>query len=197
MRLLVFSDIHGDRRALEKLVATEADHYFAAGDLTTFGRDLGEAGPILQRHGEHMHVLPGNHESVADTERLCAQYGLDSFHERAFELEGYWVAGLGYSNPTPFRTPGEYSEEELAVRLAKFADLDPLVLICHAPPKGTPLDEIRQGLHAGSAAVREFIDKHQPRWFFCGHIHEAAGRSIEMGVTRAVNVGRRGYLLEL
>jgi Icc-related predicted phosphoesterase len=45
--------------------------------------------------------------------------------------------------------------------------------------------------------VREFIDKHQPRWFFCGHIHEAAGRVIDMGITRAVNVGRRGYLLEL
>ena len=197
MRLLVFSDIHGDRRALEKLVATEADHYFAAGDLATFGRGLDELGPIMQRHGDRMHVLPGNHESIADVERLCTECGFDSFHEKALQLDGYWIAGLGYSNPTPFRTPGEYTEEQLAERLAKFAGLDPLLLICHAPPKGTALDEIRQGLHAGSSAVREFIDKHQPRWFFCGHIHEAAGRSIEMGVTRAVNVGRRGYLLEL
>ncbi|MGA3028901.1 MAG: hypothetical protein ABSF98_29530 [Bryobacteraceae bacterium] len=45
--------------------------------------------------------------------------------------------------------------------------------------------------------MREFIHQHQPCWFFCGHIHEAAGRMIEMGVTHAVNVGRRGYLLEL
>lgn len=71
------------------------------------------------------------------------------------------------------------------------------MLICHAPSKGTALDEIRHGLHAGSSAVREFIHQHQPCWFFCGHIHEAAGRMIEMGVTHAVNVGRRGYLLEL
>jgi hypothetical protein len=197
MRLLVFSDIHGDRRALDKLMATEADHYFCAGDLATWGRGLDEAGPILQRHAERMHVLPGNHESLADTQRMCAQYGLDSFHERAMRLDDCWVAGLGYSNPTPFHTPGEYSEEELAERLAKFAGLDPLVLICHTPPRGTALDEIRHGLHAGSSAVCEFIEKHQPRWFFCGHIHEAAGRSIEMGVTRAVNVGRRGYMLEL
>jgi Icc-related predicted phosphoesterase len=197
VRLLVFSDIHGDRRALEKLMATEADHYFDAGDLSTWGRGLDEMGPILQAHGERVHILPGNHESLADTQRLCVQYGLDSFHERTLQLDGYTVAGLGYSNPTPFKTPGEYSEEELAERLAKFASFDPLVLICHAPPFGTALDEIRHGLHAGSTAVREFIDKHQPRWFFCGHIHEAGGRAIEMGTTRAMNVGRRGYLLEL
>jgi Icc-related predicted phosphoesterase len=34
------------------------------------------------------------------------------------------VAGLGYSNPTPFNTPGEYSEKELAARLAGFAGAD-------------------------------------------------------------------------
>jgi Icc-related predicted phosphoesterase len=69
--------------------------------------------------------------------------------------------------------------------------------ICHAPPKGTALDEIRHGLHAGSSAGREFIDQHQPRWFFCGLIHEAAGRSIEMGRTQAANVWRKETLLEL
>ncbi len=60
------------------------------------------------------------------------------------------VAGLGYSSPTPFNTPGEYSEEEMAARLAKFADLKPLVLICHAPPLNTALDRVNEGLHAGS-----------------------------------------------
>jgi Icc-related predicted phosphoesterase len=45
--------------------------------------------------------------------------------------------------------------------------------------------------------VREFIEKHQPEYFFCGHIHEAEGVTIEMGRTRAMNVGKKGYLLEL
>ena len=107
------------------------------------------------------------------------------------------VAGLGYSTPTPFDTPGEYSEEEMAARLEKFAARKPLVLICHAPPLDTDLDRIRTGLHAGSRAVREFIEKHQPAYFFCGHIHEAEGVVIQMGATRAQNVGKKGYLLEL
>ena len=71
------------------------------------------------------------------------------------------------------------------------------MLICHAPPLDTDLDRIRTGLHAGSRAVREFIEKHQPEYFFCGHIHEAEGAVIQMGATRAQNVGKKGFLLEL
>ena len=75
--------------------------------------------------------------------------------------------------------------------------LDPLVLICHAPPHGTELDRVRDGLHAGSKAVRDFVDRVQPEYLFCGHIHEAEGITVPMGKTRATNVGKRGYLLEL
>ncbi len=197
MRVLIFSDTHGDRSALERLLAIEADHYFAAGDLATWGRGLEEAGAILQKRAERMHVLPGNHESLAAVERMCARYGLDSFHEKTMEIAGRHVAGLGYSSPTPFDTPGEYSEEEIAERLAPFAGLRPLVLICHAPPRNTELDRIRDGVHAGSQAICDFIEKNQPDWFFCGHIHEAAGTAIALGRTRAMNVGKRGYLLDL
>ena len=75
--------------------------------------------------------------------------------------------------------------------------MDPLVLVCHAPPHGTELDRIRSGLHAGSKSVREFIEKQQPVYFFCGHIHEAEGVEIAMGKTRARNVGKKAFLLEL
>ena len=77
------------------------------------------------------------------------------------------------------------------------AGLAPLVLICHAPPQGTKLYQIRPGLHAGSSAVKEFVEEHQPPYFFCGHIHEAEGVEVRLGKTLAVNVGKRGYLLEL
>ncbi|MBC7325141.1 MAG: hypothetical protein H5T99_07490, partial [Moorella sp. (in: Bacteria)] len=89
------------------------------------------------------------------------------------------------------------TEKELAQRLSAFAGLKPLVLICHTPPKDTPLDEIRPGHHAGSQAVREFIDREQPEYFLCGHIHEAHGKEAKLGRTRAWNTGRAGVLLEL
>src|ERR1039457_2258838 len=49
MRLLIFSDIHSDARALAKLMETEADYYFAAGDLVNWARGFEKAGPVLQR----------------------------------------------------------------------------------------------------------------------------------------------------
>jgi Icc-related predicted phosphoesterase len=197
MKLLIFSDIHNDWKALERLLAIEADYYIAAGDQVTWAKGSDRCGQILQRRGDRVYVLPGNHESADLVDGMCAHYGLHPFHERHMQVGRWQVAGLGYSNPTPFHTPGEYSEDHINARLEPFAGLTPLVLICHAPPYGTALDQIRPGLHAGSRAVREFIEKHQPAHFFCGHIHEAEGVVIEMGETRAKNVGKAGHLLEL
>jgi len=196
-RLLIFSDIHNDWKALERLMAMEADFYIAAGDQLTWSKGAERCGEILQVRGDKVYVLPGNHESAAQVSGMCARFGLHDFHERHMEIGQWQVAGLGYSNPTPFNTPGEYSEPQLAERLQRFAELEPLVLICHAPPHGTALDQIRPGLNAGSHAVREFIDRHQPAYFFCGHIHEAEGVEVKMGRTWGKNVGKAGYVLEL
>ena len=197
MKLLIFSDIHNDWKALERLLAIEADYYIAAGDQVTWAKGIDRAGEILAQRADKMYVLPGNHESADMIAGMCARHRLHNFHEQHIQVGRWHIAGLGYSSPTPFNTPGEYTETQIAERLNKFAELTPLVLVCHAPPYDTALDQIRPGLHAGSRSVREFIDKHQPEHFFCGHIHEAEGVAIEMGRTRAKNVGKAGHLLEL
>ena len=196
-RLLIFSDIHNDWVTLERILAVEADFYISAGDQVTWGRGLDQCGQILKTRGDKVWVLPGNHESASQIAALCDRYGLNNFHQRQFTVGAWQVAGLGYSSPTPFDTPGEYTELQLASLLAPLSGLDPLVLVCHAPPFGTALDQVRPGLHAGSTAVRDFIQRCQPAHFFCGHIHEAEGVSIEMGQTSAHNVGKKAYLLEL
>ena len=197
MKLLVFSDIHGDLGTLARLMDVEADYYVAAGDLVNFGRGLDRCGEILARRADRVYVLPGNHETAAQIAGLCQSFGLHDFHEQHAQWGRYRVAGLGYSNPTPFHTPGEYSEAELAQKLEAFAGLVPLVLICHCPPRDTALDQVRPGLHAGSTAVRDFLLREQPEHFFCGHIHEAAGARVAIGKTQAMNVGKQGWLLDL
>jgi Icc-related predicted phosphoesterase len=197
VKLLVFSDIHGDIARLERLMATEADYYFAAGDLTSWGRGLDRCGPVLARRAERVYVLPGNHESARDIADFAQRFALHDFHGRSFEADGFHVAGLGYSTPTPFNTPGEWSEQDMGRALEPFAALKPLALVCHCPPLDTQLDRIRKGAHAGSRAVREFIERHEPEYFFCGHIHEAEGIEITLGKTRCWNVGPAGHLLEL
>jgi hypothetical protein len=195
--VLIFSDIHNDTRALGKLIATEADAYICAGDLVNWGRGLEKLAPLLAPKAPSVYLMPGNHESERDIADFCARHGFHNFHGATAEFGGVRFAGLGYSTPTPFDTPGEYSEIEMAARLEPFAEFQPQVLICHAPPLHTELDRIRDGLHGGSRAVRDFIEKHQPAHFFCGHIHETEGVVIQMGATRAMNVGKKGYLLEV
>lgn len=197
MKLLIFSDIHSDLKALERLVKTEADYYFAAGDLVSWARGLDKAGEVLKARAGRLFVLPGNHESGRDIENFCAKFGFTDFHGKHVIIAGQTIAGLGYSTPTPFNTPGEYSEERMAAELEKFAHLKPEVLICHAPPANSSLDRAGANQHYGSTAVRGFIERMQPRYFFCGHIHEAEGAEERIGETLCVNVGKRGYLLEL
>ncbi|HME06514.1 MAG TPA: metallophosphoesterase [Bryobacteraceae bacterium] len=198
MKLLIFSDIHGDKAALERLMDTEADYYFAAGDLSNFARGLDKLGPVLARRRERMFVIPGNHESEKDVADFCESFGFENLHAKSIQLGKYWLAALGYSNITPFQTPGEYTEEEIARRLSPFDSVaDPLVLICHCPPKGTRLDCAGPGRHFGSTAVREFIDRRQPVYFYCGHVHEAAGEADRIGRTQGWNVGKTGVVLEI
>jgi len=197
VKLLIFSDIHEDWTALRKLMDTEADVYIAVGDLANWGRGLEKAAPIMAKRANQLWLMPGNHESDSDMAAFCKAQGFHDLHCANFEAAGYHVAGLGCSNPTPFDTPGEYTEIQLAEKLTPFGELKPLILICHCPPKDTALDAAGPGKHFGSMAIKEFIEKHQPDYFFCGHIHESAGVHAELGKTKGWNVGKNGYLLEL
>jgi hypothetical protein len=196
VRLLIFSDIHSDLKALERHLETEADYYFAAGDMVNWGRNLDAVGEILKSRGKQVYLIPGNHESPEQIAQLCEKYGLNNFHGGKMEIDGYHVVGVGCSNPTPFGTPGEYSEEELARRASAFNGFKPMIAIFHCPPYRTRLDRIANLRHAGSTAVRDFLAREKPRYFFCGHIHEAAGVAEQLGATSAMNVGKKGYLLD-
>ena len=123
VKLVIFSDIHNDWKTLERLLALEADYYIAAGDQVSWAKGIERCGEILEARGDKVYVLPGNHESAELVDTMCARFGLHNFHECHIEVGRWRVAGLGYSNPTPFDTPGEYSEAEIRERLQRFTGL--------------------------------------------------------------------------
>jgi hypothetical protein len=201
MRILLFSDIHGDTRALERILAAPADLYISAGDLSTFGRALERCGEVLQPLGEKLWVIPGNHETAEQNAAFCKKFGFVDFHRQVRALEGknsvtQW-AGLGYSNPTPFNTPGEFTEEEIADALAPFAGLAPLYLVVHFPPHDSQLDRVMLGGHAGSRSLRAWVERVQPAYLFCGHIHECAGKTDRIGATPCMNLGKTGHIITI
>ncbi|MGH9686479.1 MAG: metallophosphoesterase family protein [Candidatus Acidiferrales bacterium] len=197
MKILIFSDVHRDLRALERVMAQPADLYICAGDLATFGKGLESCGEVLAPLGERLWLLPGNHETHDRTRALCAHYGFVDFHRQVRELGASEWAGLGYSNITPFKTPGEYSEEQIAEALAAFDGIQKLYLVVHFPPHNTTLDEFAPGKHAGSPTLRAWAERAKPTFLFCGHIHETAGKSEMLGATKCVNVGKQGYTIEI
>jgi Icc-related predicted phosphoesterase len=197
MKVLIFSDTHGDLRSLERIVAQPADVYIAAGDLSNFGKGLDRCGEILKPLGERLLVLPGNHETHEQTKAFCNKFGFVDFHRQLRNLGDTHWAGLGYSNITPFKTPGEYSETEIAAALATFDGISQLHLVVHFPPYDTKLDEYAPGQHAGSPTLRAWVGQEKPAILFCGHIHETAGMSDRLGSTRCFNVGKQGYALKV
>lgn len=138
---------------------------------------------------------------------------LDSEHE---------AACLGWSNPTPWNSPRECSEEELMMKLEKLASQVKNVrnsLFClHCPPFESQIDNaplldkdlrpvLRGGrpvyVPVGSKSVRAIIEKHQPLLGMHGHIHECRG-FMRIGRTQCMNPGSEytegilsAYLIEI
>jgi uncharacterized protein len=196
LRLLLLSDIHGRvpaiRRILSEARPLGVDAVIASGDLTDFG-SLANAAEILNELsvlGAPIFFVPGN----CDTPLLGREEVLSgsvNLHGRCGAIGDFALIGVGGSTPTPFDTLFELSEESTkraldkaytSVRQRRFA------VVSHVPPLDTSVDVTLSGDHAGSNAVREFIERTRPLLVVCGHIHEAKGSDI-LGDTVIINPG--------
>jgi Icc-related predicted phosphoesterase len=194
MRIISFGDVHMSLRNIERLAPelAAADLVILSGDLTNFaGRD--DAAAVLDaatRHAREVLAVSGN---------LDRREVIDFLRERRVSLHGesrrygdLGIFGCGGSNLTPFRTPTELSDDEIEAVLesahAGVADAPRRLMVCHTPPADTATDRIGSGEHVGSAAVRAFIERHQPQVCLTGHIHESAGTD-RIGRTTIVNAG--------
>ncbi len=194
MRFLILSDLHG-RHSVLPAIRGEAEPYDGvvfAGDLTRRGNKA-EAESLLDRltpESGRLIAVPGNMDEPALGDGLRRR-GV-SVHGAGVVIDGTGFFGVGGSNPTPFGTPFEIPEDEIARLLergyAAVRDAERIVLVSHPPPSGCRLDRARLGVHGGSTAVRDFFGKHRVDLCLCGHIHEAAGEEDVDGV-HCVNVG--------
>lgn len=124
--------------------------------------------------------------------------------------EDHTMISLGYSTPTPWKTPREVSDSELGVMIEQMIgqvpDLSRCIFNFHDPPVDSTLDTcpmldwntdppsqiVKAGqvvlFGAGSISVRQAIETHQPLLTLHGHIHESPG-VIKLGRTVCVNPG--------
>lgn len=182
MRILAFSDLHGDEAALESLkgISSDYDHVFGCGD---FSHSASFAEEVLEI--PNCYYIPGNWDDARVSELLTS--GSRSAHGRRIELgEGLNAVGFGYGTPSPFGTYGERTEDEFLSSLSRLP-IDPnTLLLLHCPPKGY-FDEVRGGLHAGSESILKVITERRPLAAFFGHIHEHSGTRM-LGPTALVKL---------
>ena len=170
-----------------------------------------------------VYVSPGNDDkSVIDSvidecERVV--YPVGKVCNPCYDYE---MITCPWTNPTPWSSPRECSEKILREKLEKefkrVTSTEKLLCNFHCPPHGTRLDicpkidkdlkpVVRFGqvvtIHAGSKAVRDFIEEHQPLMGLHGHIHESYA-SEKIGRTICINPGSeytegilRGFVIDL
>ncbi len=201
LRILAFTDIHGNAKNLEKLLTTEKEGI----DIIVF---CGDAAPYHSPSSiEYLFqalsaialpsvVVPGNMDSPKAYEHPPTNVKV--IHGGFYVHKGYAFIGIGGSPPTPFGTYFELSEDDILKLLEeawmKAIKFGPIIVVSHAPPYQTACDKTFTGMHVGSKSLRKFIEDKIPILCICGHIHES--RAIDrVGDTVVVNPGplRNGY----
>ncbi|HVF84510.1 MAG TPA: metallophosphoesterase family protein [Abditibacteriaceae bacterium] len=194
MKLLLFSDLHGDVAAAESLAerSRNFDVVVGAGDFGNMRRGVEKCIHVLKNMTTPTVLVPGNNESAEELRRACDSWPqvhvLHGSGVTLFDVP-FWGIGGGIP-PTPF---GDWSfdfSEEQAAPLLQDCPLG-AVLVSHSPPQGA-VDRSSSGQNLGSVAVRKTVLQKQPRLVVCGHVHACAGQSATIGRTPVVNAGPKG-----
>ncbi|HLI05665.1 MAG TPA: hypothetical protein VKV40_03775 [Ktedonobacteraceae bacterium] len=162
----------------------------------------------LAGKGVRCYMMGGNDDPPAVLETLQEAGLICDPEDHVVVLDDYCeMISCGWSNLTPWHTPRECSEEELAWRIdrlmAQVRRPESLVMNLHVPPFQSGLDdapELDASLKVqtslgqtrfkpvGSTAVRAAIERYQPLVGLHGHVHEAHA-SCKIGRTLCINPG--------
>ena len=160
------------------------------------------------------YITGGNDDAMELVDTLNREAGeqVIACEEKLVTLndEGHTMISLGYSNPTPWKTPREIEESEMVKRIEDafrgVESCEKLIFNMHVPPIDSTLDTCPQldtstdpptmvtsggepvMFGAGSKAVRDAIEHYQPLLSLHGHIHESRNVT-RIGRTTAVNPG--------
>jgi len=214
-----------DQREFETLnnaSQDEVEKIFAKLECETL-KDWLELVPKKIPSGTKVLIHPGNDDKFELDDVIKSSPYVTYAEESVVNLDGeHEAACCGWSNPTPWNSPRECSEEDLMVKLEKMAsqvrNVDRSVFCLHCPPYESQIDNapqlnadftpVMEGgrpkiIPVGSKSVRAIIEKYQPLLGMHGHIHECRGW-MKIGRTQCMNPGSEytegilsAYLIEI
>jgi len=200
MKILAFSDIHGDQGLAKKLAKQAADEevdlVILCGDITYGEQSIeGIIGPFAAVKKKVI-LIPGNHETVATVDFLAQLYGMTNLHGYSILSNDIGLFGCGGAAMGPFPTDDDEIFELLEKAHKGISSASKKIMITHVHPAGSVMEKFTQ-FFKGSDAVKKAIDEFKPDLLLCGHVHEAEGIEEVLGETRVINVGKHGKILEI
>ena len=156
-----------------------------------------------------VYMTPGNDDSFAIDDVLNSSKVVINPEGRVVSIDDHHeMVSSGYSNPTPFDSPREVTEEELEKKIeaqvSQVREMMNCIFNFHCPPYNSGIDiapklgkDLKpvivpgagmETVPVGSTAVRKAIEKYQPLMGLHGHIHEARGEA-KIGRTICYNPG--------
>ncbi len=172
----------------------------------------------LEGSGLKVFMAPGNDDALEIDGIIQDSASIVNCNDQVVPIGDHEMATFAWTNPTPWDTPREKTDEELEPMLealiARVRNRERAIFNFHAPPYGFALDlapELTKNLiqavdrktHVGSRAVTNMLKKYQPFLSLHGHIHESRGIQ-KMGKTTMINPGSeysegvlRGVILDI
>lgn len=177
----------------------------------------------LRGTGIRCFISPGNDDHlVIDSILNNAEYITNPEGKVVNVDDDHEMVTCAYSNITPWNSPRECTEDELAEKIQEMISQVKNIQNClfnfHCPPHNTHIDlapRLDETLKpvmiggqiemapVGSVAIRNAIEKHQPLLGLHGHIHESKGAE-KIGRTLCLNPGSeytegilRGVIIDL
>lgn len=196
MKILAFSDMHGNKSALRSIIKRgkkkDIDLLICAGDFSIFSGGAEDILSRLNKINKPVLLIHGNHEDDDELRKRCKLFKNCYFiHDRKFKVKDYVFIGYGGGGFS-------YRDKSLEKKISKFKkglDKKKVVVVTHAPPYKTKIDKIHKE-HAGSKSVRKMIESLKPVLAISGHLHECVGEDKIDG-SRVVNPGYKGRVINV
>ncbi len=200
MKIFAAGDLHGDKNLAKRLAQRaskeKVDFVVLCGDLTMGEQSTeGIIGPFKKK-GLKVLLVPGNHETIATADFLAELYDVTNLHGYSIKYKEIGLFGCGGANIGLF----QLSENEIFNTLNKahtnVKDMKKKIMITHIHPEKTLMAKLTE-VFPGSSGLRKAVEKFQPDFLLCSHVHEADGLEEKLGKTKVINVGRKGKIIEI
>ncbi len=198
MKILAVSDVVVDRLYSAHIAEhfRDIDMILGCGDLPNEYLEF-----LVSALNVPLLYVPGNHDPQYDEHNPVARAdGCDLLDQRATQVKGLSLAGLGGSIRYKPASPNQYTQTEMYLRIVSFLPrllrqrvqtggvLD--IMIAHSPPRS--IHDDNDPAHVGFLAFRNFIRVFKPRYFLHGHTLVYKNNLLppvtQIGATTIINV---------